>query len=116
MPKNRPTRVYHRIPDDYPDEFIDCRVDRHAWSRPDVIDPHLNVPYGYGVYRECVTCGSMWIRSYNRTLTQKIYERRVYPPGYLLRNVGYADTRPKQIEYVRLMIERENTPYVEPDR
>lgn len=65
------------------------------------------------MYRECFNCGAMWIRSYNRSMTLKIYERRVYPPDYLLRNVGYADTRPKQIQYVRLMIEREGTPYVE---
>jgi hypothetical protein len=113
MPTKKPTRVYHQIPEDYPDEYLNCRVDRHSWERPDVIDPHLNVPYGYPVYRECFNCGALWIRSYNRSMTLKIYERRVYPPDYLLRNVGYADTRPKQIQYVRLMIEREGTPYVE---
>lgn len=23
-----------RIPDDYPDEYFDCRLDRHSWDSP----------------------------------------------------------------------------------
>lgn len=116
MARYKPTRVTSEIPDDYADRFLDCRVDRHAWWRMNVMDPNMNVPYGYGVYRQCNKCGAIWIRAYNRQMTAKIYERRIYPPGYLLRGVGYADTRPKQIQYVRLMIERENTAYVDPDK
>lgn len=107
-----PVKVYHQIPDDYPDEFLDCRVDRHSWVRAKLMDPWLAVPYGWPVYRECSKCGAFWARSYNRSMTEKMYERRVYPPGYLLKGVGYADTRPKQIQYVRMLIEREDTQYI----
>ena len=110
MPSYKPVKATGQVPDDYPDVFLDCRVDRHSWVRPHIIDPNHAVPFGYGVYRECWKCHAMWIRSYNRTLTAKIYERRVYPPGYLMR--GF---RSQQIQYVRLMIEREGTAFINPD-
>jgi hypothetical protein len=115
MARSSPKRVYHEIPDNYPDRFLDCRVDRHAWIRPQLIEPGLQVPYGWPVYRECQKCGAFWARAYNRMLTEKIYERRLYPEGYLLKGVGMADTRPKHIQYVRLMIERENTEFIFPN-
>lgn len=98
--------------EEYPDEYIDCRVDRHSWVRAKIVDPWLRAPYGWPVYRECTKCGAFWARGYNRTLTEKIYERRAYPPGYLLKGVGWS-TKQRTLAFLREMIERENVEYVE---
>lgn len=99
---------------DYPDEFLDCRVDRHSWTKPRVIDPWLRIPYGWPVYRECSKCGAFWARAYNRSMTQKWWERRTYPVGYLLKGVGY-NTKQRGLIFVRELIEREGTEYVDGD-
>jgi hypothetical protein len=112
---DKPTRVQGQIPNDYPDDFLDCRVDRHSWERPRIMDPWMRVPYGWPVYRECSKCGAFWARAYNRDLTRKVFERRYYAPGYVLRNVGGMSGRPRTIQYLRLLIQRENTVYIDPD-
>jgi hypothetical protein len=115
-PKPKPSEIksYREILEDYPDKYVDCRVDRHSWVRVKIMDPWLNVPFGYGVYRECSKCGAFWARSYNQSMTLKVYERRVYPPGYLLTGVGHT-TKQRTLAFVREMIEREGTEYVNGD-
>lgn len=107
-------KSYAEILEDYPDDFIDCRIDRHSWVRAKIMDPWLAVPYGWPVYRVCSKCGAFWARSYNRSLTEKWYERRVYPPGYLLKGVG-PNSKQRSLAFLREMIEREGTEYVEGD-
>jgi hypothetical protein len=114
VPKENDIKSYNEILEEYPDEYLDCRVDRHAWMRPKLIDPWLAVPYGWPVYRECSSCGAFWARSYNRMMTEKIYERRVYPPGYLLKGVGH-NTKKRGLQFVRELIEREGTIYIDGD-
>jgi hypothetical protein len=114
VPKNQPVKPLQEQLYEYPDEYLDCRVDRHSWVRPTVIDPWLRVPYGWPLYRECAKCGAFWARAYNRSMTNKWFERRTYPPGYLLRGVGHNTTQ-RGLMFIREIIEREETEYVDPD-
>ena len=111
-----PARTYSEQIEGYPDQFLDCRVDRHSWKRARTpIDPWFLVPYGWPVYRECTKCGAFWSRAYNRSLTAKWWERRFYPPGYLLKGVGHSTVQ-RNLAFIREMIEREGTEYVDGDR
>jgi hypothetical protein len=112
--KKQEQAAFNEQLENYPDEYIDCRVDRHSWVRPKLIDPWLAVPFGWPVYRECSRCGAFWARSYNRMMTQKIYERRTYPVGYLLKGVGH-NTKQRGLVFVRELIEREGTIYIDGD-
>lgn len=106
-----PATNYAEQLEEYPDEYLDCRVDRHSWRRPRVVDPYLAVPWGWPVYRECAKCGAFWSRSYNRMMTAKVYERRVYPADYLIRGHG-PNTTQRNLAFVREVIEREGTIYI----
>ena len=114
MSKPQPIKSYDEILEDYPEEYLDCRVDRHSWVRVRVVDPWYQAPYGWPMYRECDKCGALWIRSWNRNFTAKWYERRVYPPGYLLKGVGH-NNKQRGYAFVRELIEREGTVYIDGD-
>ena len=115
MPTPKPVRTYAEQIEDYPDDYLDCRVDRHSWIRVKVVDPFFRIPYGWPVYRECAKCGAIWSRGYNRSLTNKWFERRYYPPGYLLKGVGHS-TAQRNLAFIRELIERDGTDYVDPDK
>jgi 1,2-phenylacetyl-CoA epoxidase PaaB subunit len=104
------------IPSDYPDEYLDCRVERHAWRRCAPFD--AGVPWGWPLYRKCANCPCRIAQSFNR-LGEKIWEKRIYPEDqgltpYQLKGAGRPDERPTLAEYRQLYFRRREAEWIEP--
>lgn len=104
------------IPDEY--KYVDCRLDRHSWHRPDIIEPRVRPDYGYPVYRKCPLCGSWWVRAYDLDQRTLVSNRRWYPEQldkaaepYLLPGTGF-NVEYKKAWMTRRLIEREGSKFI----